>query len=202
MFSFRACLPGRLLSTDITGAVAIRFGLVMLLAIVQPMARGDEPEDLSPPQAGSDAAARMVIQYAIDRAAAQPGSRQAAERSARQPLPAPQVDEPEGLVMARISAEVAARQLEAKRLAQKSPGDALALLDNVAAGLDKQPLPDETRDRLLRRIERTRQYIEEATGKRRAELALEKQNEAIEAEIDGKRQRRVEVDQRIAMLVD
>ena len=202
MFSFRACLPGRLLSTDITGAVAIRFGLVMLLAIVQPMARGDEPEDLSPPQAGSDAAARMVIQDAIDRAAAQPGSRQAAERSARQPLPAPQVDEPEGLVMARISAEVAARQLEAKRLAQKSPGDALALLDNVAAGLAKQPLPDETRDRLLRRIERTRQDIEEATGKRRAELALEKQNEAIEAEIDGKRQRRVEVDQRIAMLVD
>ena len=81
--------------------------------------------------------------------------------------------------MASISAEVAARQLEAKRLAQKSPGDALALLDNVAAGLAKQPLPDETRDRLLRRIERTRQDIEEATGKRRAELALEKQNEAI-----------------------
>jgi tetratricopeptide (TPR) repeat protein len=91
--------------------------------------------------------------------------------------------------LARVSAEVAARQLEAKRLAQKSPGDALALLDELAKGLGEQPLPEEARDRLLRRIERTRQDIEEATGKRRAELALEKQNEKIEGDIDRERAR-------------
>ena len=153
-------------------------------------ARGEDP---APP---GDAEARQVIREAIERAAAQPAG---APRS--QPAAAAAA-EPEGLLLARISAEVAARQLESKRLAQKSPADALALLDDVASGLADQPLPEEARDRLLRRIERTRLEIEEITGKRRAELALERQNEKIEAQIDGERARKVEIDQRIALLVD
>jgi len=160
-------------------------------------------EDLPPPvPAQPQTDARRVIQDAIDRAAAQPANARAAEGAAARVLPAPPAGEPEGLALARVSAEVAARQLEAKRLAQKSPGDALTLLDELAKGLGEQPLPEEARDRLLRRIERTRQDIEEATGKRRAELALEKQNEKIEGDIDRERARRVEVDQRIAMLVE
>ena len=160
-------------------------------------------EDLPPPVAAQPQTdARRVIQDAIDRAAAQPANVQSNEAGAARVLPAPPAGEPEGLALARVSAEVAARQLEAKRLAQKSPGDALALLDDLAKGLGEQPLPEEARDRLLRRIERTRQDIEEATGKRRAELALEQQNEKIEGAIDRERSRRVEVDQRIAMLVE
>ena len=171
------------------------------LAAVLPMV--GSAEDLPPPAPAQPVTdARRVIQDAIDRAAAQPADRQAAEAGATRMLPVPAAGEPEGLALARVSAEVAARQLEAKRLAQKSPGDALALLDDLAKGLADQPLPDEARDRLLRRIERTRQDIEEVTGKRRAELALEKQNEQIEGEIDRERARRVEVDQRIAMLVE
>jgi general secretion pathway protein D len=160
-------------------------------------------EDLPPPVAAQPQTdARRVIQDAIDRAAAQPGNVQSAEAGAARVLPAPPAGEPEGLALARVSAEVAARQLEAKRLAQKSPGDALALLDDLAKSLGEQPLPEEARDRLLRRIERTRQDIEEATGKRRAELALEQQNAKIEGDIDRERSRRVEVDRRIAMLVE
>jgi general secretion pathway protein D len=160
-------------------------------------------EDLPPPVAAQPQTdARRVIQDAIDRAAAQPANVQSAEAGAARVLPAPPAGEPEGLALARVSAEVAARQLEAKRLAQKSPGDALALLDDLAKSLGEQPLPEEARDRLLRRIERTRQDIEEATGKRRAELALEQQNAKIEGDIDRERSRRVEVDQRIAMLVE
>ena len=87
-------------------------------------------------------------------------------------------------------------------MAQKSPGDALALLDDIAAGLESQPLSEDARSQLLRRIERTRLDIEEATGKRRAELALERRNSEVEAQIDRERAQRVEVDQRIAMLVE
>ena len=176
--------------------------LAAALPAVMPPSPGSA-EDLPPPVAAQPQTdARRVIQDAIDRAAAQPANVQSAEAGAARVLPAPPAGEPEGLALARVSAEVAARQLEAKRLAQKSPGDALALLDDLAKGLGEQPLPEEARDRLLRRIERTRQDIEEATGKRRAELALEQQNEKIEGAIDRERSRRVEVDQRIAMLVE
>ena len=106
------------------------------------------------------------------------------------------------LLLARISAEVAARQLEAKRLGQKSPAEALALLDETAAGVSARDIPPEKKEQLLRRIERARRDIEEASGKRRAELALEKRNAEVEGQIDRERARRVEVDQRIAMLVD
>jgi general secretion pathway protein D len=191
----RASLVGRFFGRGLAWVLAAP------LAAALPMV--GSAEDLPPAApAQPETDARRVIQDAIDRAAAQPADRQAAGAGAARPLPAPPAGEPEGLALARVSAEVAARQLEAKRLAQKSPGDALALLDDLAKGLADQPLPDEARDRLLRRIERTRQDIEEATGKRRAELALEKQNEQIEGEIDRERARRVEVDQRIAMLVE
>jgi len=156
-------------------------------------------EDLPAPDgaATSDAAAaRRVIEEAIS---------QAAKPADTAPRPKPSAAEaatPDNLLLARISAEVAAKQLEAKRLAQKSPADALDLLDTTAQGLDDQPLPEDTKAQLLRRIERTRQDIEEATGKRRAELALDKQNARVEAQMDRDRARRVEVDQRIAMLVE
>lgn len=188
----RASLAGRLFGRGLAWVLA-----APLAAVLPSVGSAEDLPAPLPTQPESDA--RRVIQDAIDRAAAQPATRQA-DQSA--PLPAPAAGEPEGLVLARVSAEVAARQLEAKRLAQKSPGDALALLDDVAKGLADQPLPEEARDRLLRRIERTRQDIEEATGKRRAELALDKRNEEIEGEIDRDRARRVEVDQRIAMLVE
>jgi general secretion pathway protein D len=105
-------------------------------------------------------------------------------------------------LVARISAEVAAKQLEAKRLSQKSPADALDLLDTTAKGLNDQPLPEETKTQILRRIERTRRDIEEATGKRRNELAMEKQASQVEAQVDRERSQKVEVDQRIAMLIE
>ena len=164
------------------------------LLLCQPFALAADEELPAPAGIGNAAEARRVIQEALDRSAAEgrPGA----------PQPTAIAEEPEALVVARVSAEVAARQLEAKRKAQKSPADALALLDDVAAGLDDQPLPAAARSQLLRRIERTRQDIEEVTGKRRAELALEQRNSEIEGQIDRDRTRKVEVDQRIALLVE
>ncbi|MFM8735754.1 MAG: hypothetical protein ACKOC8_11230 [Pirellulales bacterium] len=134
-----------------------------------------------------------MIEDAIAKAASQ--GDQAAPATAADPLP-------DNLQIARISAEVAAKQLEAKRLAQKSPADALDLLEATATSLAGQPLPDDTRTQMLRRIERTRRDIEESTGRRRAELALEKQAAQVESQIDRERTQKVEVDQRIAMLIE
>jgi len=164
------------------------------LLLCQPFALAADEELPAPAGSGNAAEARRVIQEALDRSAA--------EGRPDAPQPTAIANEPEALVVARVSAEVAARQLEAKRKSQKSPAEALALLDEVAAGLDGQPLPAEARSQLLRRIERTRQDIEEVTGKRRAELALEQRNSEIEGQIDRDRTGKVEVDQRIALLIE
>jgi general secretion pathway protein D len=152
----------------------------------EPTAAADGP--------GQDAGtARRVIEEALGRGPQGEPPRQA-DTTASEVAP--------DLLLARVSAEVAARQLEAKRLGQKSPAEALALLDETAASVSARDIPPEKKEQLLRRIERARRDIEEASGKRRAELALEKRNAEVEGQIDRERARRVEVDQRIAMLVD
>ena len=83
---------------------------------------------------------------------------------------------PQDLVVAKLSAEVAAKQLEAKRTAQRSPLDAMALLDAAEAEVNARDIPPETRAQLTKRIDRTRRDIEETSGKRRSEMALDQRN--------------------------
>jgi hypothetical protein len=173
-------------------------GRLVALAVVSLACGRAGAEDLPPPEAGKpldEKAARRVIEDAINQAA-KPGAAPATK------APPTSAAAAESLLVARISAEVAAKQLEAKRLSQKSPADALDLLDVTAKGLDDQPLAEETKAQMLRRIERTRRDIEEATGKRRNELAMEKQAAQVEAQVDRERAQKVEVDQRIAMLIE
>jgi general secretion pathway protein D len=109
---------------------------------------------------------------------------------------------PRDLAIAKASAEVAARQLEARRLATNSPIEALELLDAIAADIAARDIPAETREQLQRRIDRARREIEEATGKRRSELEMERKSAQVEAQVQRERAQRVEVDQRLAMLVE
>jgi general secretion pathway protein D len=193
MASTRIPAPAIMRSTTIRGLTALNIAAAVLTSSWL----AARAEELPPPEAAGQGAAtaKRVIDEALGRAKARPAAPQAAPPAAGDEV-APD------LLLARISAEVAARQLEAKRLGQKSPADALALLDAAAANVSAQPIPDDRKDQLLRRIERARRDIEEATGKRRAELALEKRNAEVEGQIDRERARKVEVDQRIAMLVD
>jgi general secretion pathway protein D len=174
--------------------IAWRFVLVLLgCACIAIQLKAD---DLPAPAESDAAAARRLIQQALEKNQPQPPAEPVAA--------APAAGDPaaESLLVAKLSAEVAAKSLEAKRLAQKSPAEALALLDATAAGLDGQSIAAEKKDQLLRRIERARRDIEETTGKRRAELALEARNEQIETEIGRERAAKVEIDQRIALLVE
>ncbi|MFM7520437.1 MAG: hypothetical protein ACKO9B_08210 [Planctomycetota bacterium] len=167
----------------------------MVSAAMSGVSAEEPTESVSP--ADEQRMARQVIEEAI-------GASRQAGGGVTNTAPAPQADagQADGLLIARISAEVAAKQLEAKRLSQRAPAEALDLLDATARRLGDEPIPQETRSQMLRRIERTRLDIEESTGKRRAELALEKQAAEVESKIDRERAQRVEVDQRIAMLVE
>ena len=104
--------------------------------------------------------------------------------------------------LAKLSALVAARQLEARRLAQQNPSEALTLIEAMIVTVDSSDISETVKSQFKKRIERTRRDIEESTGKRMSELALDRQNAAIESQIDRERAKRVEVDQRLAMLVE
>jgi general secretion pathway protein D len=152
-------------------------------------------------QAGTASAAdaRRVIEEALSRSAAQ---RQTPTPVEAQAAPAGQANLPRDLIVARLSAEVAARQLEARRAAQRSAAEALELLDTAAADVAAADIPTETRTQLTKRIDRARREIEEMTGKRASEIALDKKNAEIESKINRERAKKVEVDQRLAMIVD
>ena len=147
----------------------------------------------------SAADARRVIEEALSRSAAQ---RQTPTPVEAQAAPAGQANLPRDLIVARLSAEVAARQLEARRAAQRSAAEALELLDTAAADVAAADIPTETRTQLTKRIDRARREIEEMTGKRSSEIALDKKNAEIESKINRERAKKVEVDQRLAMIVD
>jgi general secretion pathway protein D len=183
------------------GTIVVMLGLVCVaLSLCGPDAsRGAEPiPEPLPPATDDAAAARRVMEEAISRSG----------ENARQTQASPPTDGvtsaavPDDLLVARISAEVAAKQLEARRTAQRSPTDALALLDEAAAKIADPAVPEKVRTQLQQRIERARRDIEESTGKRRGELEMERKSAQVEARVTRERSQKVEVDQRLAMLVE
>jgi general secretion pathway protein D len=184
-----AASPGR--HAPARGFIAL--AILLASAIIAPatirgVSRAEDPAVEESASAPSEAAAaQAVMKEAISRATA-PSTAAAA--------PA------DDLAVARVSAEIAAKQLEARRVAQRSPADALALLDEAMTTVSSPSLPEKVRTQLQQRIERARRDIEESTGKRRNELEMERKSAQVEARVERERSQRVEVDQRLAMLVE
>ena len=184
-----------------SGAIVAAIGLACLLITLGGTRAilGVEPGTEELPAASEEAAAaRRVMEEAISKSGenARPTTaRSSAESGAVAGVP-------DDLLVARISAEVAAKQLEARRTAQRSPADALALLDDAAAKIADPAVPEKVRNQLQQRIERARRDIEESTGKRRGELEMERKSAQVEARVAREKSQKVEVDQRLAMLVE
>jgi len=131
-----------------------------------------------------------------------PKTESAAKPAIAAAVESPPAEPPPDLVVAKLSAQIAAGQLEAKRLARRGPGKAFDRLDELDELVAAAAIPDDTRQQLQRRIERTRREVEESTGRRRAEIALDRKNAAIEAEIEREQAAKAEVEERLAMLID
>ena len=147
-----------------------RLGLAALLlacSIGGPQASAAEPapEELPTPadDGGSTEAsnARRAIEEAMARSRESAAPMPAAGNQAPQRKPTDEKNSlPQDLVVAKLSAEVAAKQLEAKRTAQRSPLDAMALLDAAEAEVNARDIPAETRAQLTKRIDRTESQVE------------------------------------------
>ena len=193
----RSSSPARTGSGAIVAALGLACLLIALGGTRAILAVEPGTEEL-PAASEEAAAARRVLEEAISKSGenARPTTaRPSAESGAVAGVP-------DDLLVARISAEVAAKQLEARRTAQRSPADALALLDDAAAKIADPAVPEKVRNQLQQRIERARRDIEESTGKRRGELEMERKSAQVEARVAREKSQKVEVDQRLAMLVE
>ncbi|MFM8892680.1 MAG: hypothetical protein ACKOTB_13860, partial [Planctomycetia bacterium] len=113
------------------------------------------------PAPAEGAAARKIMEEAIARAAENGGP---APRAVDSEAPEPQGVAADDLLVARLSAEIAAKQLEARRTAQRSPTDAFSLLDEAAKKIADPAIPERVKIQLQQRIDRSRREIEESTG--------------------------------------
>ena len=183
-----------------SGAIAAAIGLACLwiaLAGTRAILAVEPGTEELPAASDEAAAARRVMEEALSKSV-----ENARPNAARPSAESGAAAVPDDLLVARISAEVAAKQLEARRTAQRSPADALALLDEAAAKIADPAVPEKVRNQLQQRIERARRDIEESTGKRRGELEMERKSAQVEARVTREKSQKVEVDQRLAMLVE
>ncbi len=174
------------------------FFLVSVTAVLVWGGASLSAEEDNRPAVADAAAAREMIEQVPAAAEEAATNRQASPESTAAAVaePAPDVE------LAKLSALVAARQLEARRLAEREPAEALTLLENLLTTIKSAEIPTRSKELFKRRVDRTRLDIEEATGKRMSDVALDRKNATIEAQIDRERAKRVEVDQRLAMLVE
>jgi general secretion pathway protein D len=106
-------------------------------------------------------------------------------------------------VLARqLSAEVGKKQSEARRLREEDPEKALKTLQDTRQAVDESQLTGDFRSQLLRRIDITLDETEKYIRDNRAEIDLDRRNQAVLEEIDRSREVKVKVQQKVAELVD
>lgn len=106
-------------------------------------------------------------------------------------------------VLARqLSADVLKRQSEAEKLRETDPKQSLKLLEESRAQIEESQLSQELKSQLLRRVElttaATNKYIED----HKSELDLEATNREILSEIDREQKLKLEMQQKMAQMVD
>ena len=111
-------------------------------------------------------------------------------------------DQGEQVVARQLQAELTKRQIEASRLREKNPKQALQLLREVREQVEKSNLSSAVSSQLIRRVDISIKETEEYIQQHRAEIELDEQNEAVLAEIERSRVVKVKVQQDIAELVD
>ncbi len=102
----------------------------------------------------------------------------------------------------KVSAELARRESEARNISEFNPERALEILEEARAAVERAGLDSASRDVLLRRVDRSiselRQYIEN----NRPRLDLAARNRSVEQELERERKHRVEVQEKLAQMVE
>ncbi|MCC7085345.1 MAG: general secretion pathway protein GspD [Pirellulales bacterium] len=119
------------------------------------------------------------------------------------PVP-PAVENPTvGAATRKLSAEVYKQQMQARDMREKQPKQALELLERtketVASASD---VDQSSREQLIRRLEMSIAELRQYMTQNVSQIELDEQNRQVEGENERMQQRRVEVDARLAKMVD
>lgn len=102
----------------------------------------------------------------------------------------------------QLSAEVARQQSEARKLQEKNPKQALEVLQKVRTTVAESALEPAAREQLTRRVDLSISELEKYIHANRADIELDEQNRAVLDDIARRRESKLEVQQKLADLVE
>lgn len=102
----------------------------------------------------------------------------------------------------RVQAELGQKEQAARNLQESNPKQALELLKQARAIVEEATLDSQAREFLLRRVNRDVEDLERFIDANRGRIELNERNNATRTEIDRERQVKVEVQEKVALLVD
>lgn len=102
----------------------------------------------------------------------------------------------------QLISEIATRQRSARELQEKDPKAALSLLLEARQLVEAAALDAGSRQQLLGRVDRSIAEVERYIDQNRALIELDERNRAVYEQVQRDRQMRVEVDERLAVLID
>ncbi len=106
------------------------------------------------------------------------------------------------LLAKQLIAEIAQKQIKANNLRVKDPKAAVALLKEAKAAVESSGLEPQLRAQLLRRVERTQEELDKYIVENRAQIELDEANAAVLDEVKRRQQTKIEVDEKLAALVE
>jgi general secretion pathway protein D len=102
----------------------------------------------------------------------------------------------------QLSADVARQEGQAKQLRETDTRKAQAILQQARATVEKAQLETSTRDMLLRRVDRDLEELKKYAEINQGKMELQDRNDAVRKEIDREAKTKVEVQEKLALLVD
>jgi general secretion pathway protein D len=106
------------------------------------------------------------------------------------------------LAIKQLSAEITRQQMAARKLMESDPRQAVRMIEDAKANLEGTAIDPQVREALSKRLDVTLSEVNKYIEKNRAQLALDESNRAVRDEVRERRTRKVEVDERLARLVD
>jgi general secretion pathway protein D len=105
-------------------------------------------------------------------------------------------------VVARFTSEISRQQIAIQRQLRESPKQGWAALEQLRAKVADAEIPEEARRQLLARVDRSMEEAESFIERNRSRIELDAQNRDVLAEVERRRQHRIDVDNQLATLVD
>lgn len=102
----------------------------------------------------------------------------------------------------QLTAEVTRQQIKAGRLKEDKPEEALKVLDEARAQVERSEVEQRIKDILFRRLDKTAEEVQRYLTANQAETELEQRNARNMAEVERRRQQTVVVREQLAGLVD